>query len=139
VGFSITGPSLLRTKSKPKRNSTNHSDLSIIFVQLHNLSALLSLSLKLPTLKTIITLEEIPEAARKIADAWGKERGIRVLTLNEGVFVFGFLHFALGLTGSDSVEAIGVKTPLPPPLVTADTIATICYTSVRVFPVCHFP
>ncbi|KAF9648062.1 long-chain-fatty-acid-CoA ligase [Thelephora ganbajun] len=88
----------------------NHSDLSVIFVQPQNVSTLLSLSPKLPTLKTIITLGEIPEAARKIADAWGKECGIKILTLNE-------------------VEAIGAKTSLPPPPVTADTIATICYTS----------
>ena len=73
-----------RADPKPKPKSTNNSDLSIIFAQPHNVSTLLSLSLKLPTLKTIVALGEIPEATRKIADAWGKERGIQVLTLNEG-------------------------------------------------------
>jgi len=110
-------------------NSVNHSDLSVIFAQPQNVSTLLSLSPKLPALKTIVALGDISEAARKIADAWGKERRIRILTLNEREHVLGDLHFA-SLTGPDSVETIGAQTPLPPPPVTADTIATICYTSV---------
>lgn len=93
------------------------------------MSTLLSLSPKLPALKTIITLGGIPEDARKIADAWGKERRIRILTLNERENLVGNLCF-LSLTGPDLVETIGAQTPLPPPPTTADTIATICYTSV---------
>lgn len=31
----------------------------------------------------------------------------------------------------DSVEEIGAKSPVDPPTVTPETIATICYTSVR--------
>ena len=76
--------SLTRAQSEPKPDSINHSDLSIIFAQPQNVSTLLSLSPKLPTLKTIVSLGEIPEVARKIAGAWGVARGIRVLTLSEG-------------------------------------------------------
>ena len=72
-------------------NSANHSDLSVIFAQPQNVSTLLTLSPKLPALKTIVALGDIPEAARKIADAWGKERRIRVLTLNERKCVLGDL------------------------------------------------
>jgi len=118
-----------RAESKPKQNSVNHSDLSIIFAQPQNVSTLLSLSPKLPTVKTIITLGDIPGDARKLADAWGKEHRIRILTLNERELAFGNLHF-VSLMGPGPVEVIGVKTPLFPPPVTADTIATICYTSV---------
>jgi long-chain acyl-CoA synthetase len=71
------------TKSEPKPNSINHSDLSVIFVQPQNVSTLLSLSRKLPALKTIIALGDLPEPARRLADSWSKERGVRVLTLAE--------------------------------------------------------
>ena len=73
-----------RAQSTPNQNSINHSDLSVIFVQPQSVSTLLSLSPKLPTLKTIVTLGEIPGDARKITDAWGKGRGIRIFTLSEG-------------------------------------------------------
>ena len=119
--------------------SFNHSDLSIIFVQPQNVTILLGLSPKLPTLKTIIALGDIPGDARSIATAWGRERGIRILTLSEGKFVFGSLHLILDLTISRSVEAIGEEMPLPPPPVTADSVATICYTSVSDLPVGRVP
>jgi hypothetical protein len=102
-------------------------------------STLLDLSPKLPTLKVIIALGDIPEAARTIANAWGGERGIQILTLSEGLFVLCSLHLVLGVTVSCSVEIIGEKTPLPPPPVTSDTIATICYTSVSDFSMRHDP
>lgn len=73
-----------RAQSTPNPNSINHSDISIIFVQPQNVSTLLSLSPKLPTLKTIVALGEVPEGARKIADAWGNGHGIRIFTLSEG-------------------------------------------------------
>ena len=42
-------------------------------------------------------------------------------------------------SGSDNtntqVEAIGTKNPFPPPTITADTIATICYTFMGL--ACH--
>ena len=93
VGFSAARLSLAFAKSKPKPDSINHSDLSVIFVQPQNVSTLLGLSPKLPTLKSIVSFGEIPEAARKIADAWGKEREIRIFTLDDSKLVFGFLHF----------------------------------------------
>lgn len=95
MGFSAARLSPAYAKPKHKLDSINHSDLSVIFVQPRNVSTLLGLSPKLPTLKTIISLEEIPEAARKIADAWGKECGIRVLTLNESKPTLGLPHLAL--------------------------------------------
>ena len=97
------------------------------------MSTLLGLSPKLPALRTIVSLEEIPEDARRIADAWGKERRVRILTLKEGEVTFRFPRARVTaslITVSGSVEAIGEKSPLPPPPVTAGTIATICYTSV---------
>ncbi|KAF9791176.1 hypothetical protein BJ322DRAFT_1017734 [Thelephora terrestris] len=80
-------------------------------------STTLSLSSKLSTLETAVALGEILEAPRNLADARDKEREIWILTLSED------------LTGSRSVEKVGEKSHLPPQLVTADMIATICYTS----------
>jgi len=61
----------------------NHADLTIIFVQAHNVSALLSLSPKLPTLRIIVAMGEIPAAPKDLLDAWSKQREIRVITLAE--------------------------------------------------------
>ena len=61
----------------------NHADLTIIFVQAHNVSALLSMSPKLPTLKIIVAIGEISPAQKDLLDAWSKQRGLRVITLAE--------------------------------------------------------
>ena len=95
MSSSATGLSLACVKLKPKLNSINHSDLSLVFVQPQSVAELLGSSTKLPTLKTIVALGEIPEDARKIADAWSKECGIRVFTLNEGKFALSLPHVVL--------------------------------------------
>jgi long-chain acyl-CoA synthetase len=61
----------------------NHADLTIVFVQAQNVSALLDLSPKLPTLKIIVAIGEIAAAPRELLDAWSKQRGIRVMTILE--------------------------------------------------------
>jgi long-chain acyl-CoA synthetase len=61
----------------------NHADLTIIFVQAHNVSVLLSLSPKLPTIKIIVAIGEISAAQKELLDAWSKQRQIRVITLAE--------------------------------------------------------
>lgn len=88
----------------------NHADLSVIFVQTHNVSALLSLSPKLPTIKTIVSIGEMSATQKELLDAWSMQRKIRVMTLAE-------------------LEGLGANAPVEPPKVTPDTIATICYTS----------
>lgn len=61
----------------------NHADLTIIFVQIHNVSTLLSLSPKLPTLKIIVAIGETSAASKELLDAWSKQRSVRVMTLTE--------------------------------------------------------
>jgi len=63
--------------------SVNHAELSIVFVQAHNVSVLLGLSPKLPTLKIIVAIGEISPASRELLDTWSKQREIRVVTLGE--------------------------------------------------------
>ena len=69
--------------------SVNHADLTIVFVQAHNVSALLGLSPKLPTLKIIVAIGEISAAPKELLDAWSKQREIRVMTLSERKCLFG--------------------------------------------------
>jgi long-chain acyl-CoA synthetase len=61
----------------------NHADLAVVFVQVHNISALLSLSPKLPTLKIIVAIGEISAAPKELLDAWSQQRKIRVMTMAE--------------------------------------------------------
>ena len=69
--------------TKPFGSSVNHADLTIVFVQAHNVSPLLSLSPKLPTLKIIVAIGEISAASKQLLDVWSQQRGIRVMTLAE--------------------------------------------------------
>jgi len=64
-------------------HSINHADLSVVFVQAHNVSTLLGLSPKLPTLKIIVVIDEISAAPKELLDAWSQQRKIRVMTLAE--------------------------------------------------------
>lgn len=70
----------------------NHADLTIVFVQAHNVSVLLDLSPKLPTLKIVVSIDEIPAAPRELLDAWSKQRGIRVMTILERQRLFNLLR-----------------------------------------------
>ena len=106
----------------------NHADLSVVFVQAHNVSALLSLSPKLPTLKIIVAIGEISAASKELLDGWSKQRKIRVMTLAERKC--SFTSFKADAHPINPVEEIGAKSPIDPPTVTPETIATICYTSV---------
>ena len=116
--------------------SVNHADLTIIFVQVHNVSALLSLSPKLPTLKTIVAIGEVSAAPKDLLDAWSKQRGIRVITLAERKCLLS--SSVIDTHRVDPVEETGAKSPIKPPTVTSETVATICYTSVRhLFDICE--
>jgi long-chain acyl-CoA synthetase len=108
----------------------NHADLTIVFVQAHNVSALLSLSPKLPTLKIIVAIGEISAASKELLDVWSRQRKIQVINFAERESPF-LTSFAVGTYPMSTVEEIGAKVPIEPPTVTPETIATICYTSVR--------
>jgi len=77
--------------------STNHTDLAIVSVQAHNVSTLLSLSPKLPTLKIIVAIDEISAAPKESVDVWSQQRKIRVMTLAECKCFFTSLKTELTL------------------------------------------
>jgi len=85
------------TNSRRLIHSINHADLTIVFVQAHNVSTLLSLSPKLPTLKIIVAIDEISAAPKELLDAWSQQRKIRVMTLAECKFFFTSLKAELTL------------------------------------------
>ncbi|KAF9777881.1 hypothetical protein BJ322DRAFT_1094908 [Thelephora terrestris] len=87
-----------------------HADVSLLFLQPGGLATVLSIAHKLPALKTIVTIGPLHAEAKNILGLWSKQNNIKVFEMSE-------------------LEEIGAKNPLPPPTVTADTVATICYTS----------
>lgn len=87
-----------------------HADVSLLFLQPSGLATVLGIAHKLPALKTIVTIGPLHAEAKNIANLWSKQKNIRVFEMAE-------------------LEEIGAKNPLEPPIVTADTVATICYTS----------
>ena len=97
------------TPSRPVDNterlvhSINHADLTIVFVQAHNVSTLLSLSPKLPTLKIIVAIDGISAAPKELLDAWSQQRKIRVMTLAECKFflLVPKLNSPYGSSGGD--------------------------------------
>ena len=109
--------------------SINHAELSVVFASNDHLAHLLKHSAQFPCLKLIIAMNELPAESKRILTAWGQEKGIQVMEILEGrqysVFPSIFIpHYAT------SVEEFGKANPVPPPVVTSDTVVTICFTSV---------
>jgi len=67
---------------------------------------------------------------RRACSTLGLSSGKSESSLSRSVSVF-FNSFAIGINPVNLVEEIGAKSPIGPPTVTSETIATICYTSVR--------
>ncbi|PIL22879.1 transporter [Ganoderma sinense ZZ0214-1] len=88
----------------------NHSDLSIVFAAPEHIPFLLTLSPKLPTLRYIVSIEPTDDDQKRVLTAWGKTRGIKVMDIAE------FEEFGR----ANLIDVIPA---------TADTLATICYTS----------
>lgn len=61
---------------------------------------------------------------------WAKLSKIKLFEMSERMSM-GFLRYWSKKADKSQVEEVGAKNPLPPPTVTPDTVATICYTSVR--------
>ncbi|KAF8332328.1 long-chain-fatty-acid-CoA ligase [Cantharellus anzutake] len=88
----------------------NHATLSVIFCAPEKVPELLRLAHRLPALRKIVSFDNLGDQAKPLLRAWGKDRGVEVLELEE-------------------VEALGKAHNLPLIPVTPNTIATICYTS----------
>ncbi|TBU23210.1 long-chain-fatty-acid-CoA ligase [Dichomitus squalens] len=88
----------------------NHADLSIVFAAPEHIPFLLALSPKLPTLKYIVSIEAAEDDQKRVLTAWAKTRNIKFLDIVE------FEEFGR----ANLIDVIPA---------TADTLASICYTS----------
>jgi hypothetical protein len=116
----------LTTRNPP---SLNHADVSLLFLQPSGLATVLGISHSLPALKTIVTIGALHGETKNILELWSKQNNIKVFELTERTSIH-YLEIGRLLKPNTQVEESGAKNPLAPPVVTADTIATICYTSV---------
>ncbi|KAF6765045.1 long-chain-fatty-acid-CoA ligase [Ephemerocybe angulata] len=88
----------------------NHSNLSVIFTSADHIATLLRLIPQTPSLKLIVSFDELPTEASDAFKDWAQSQGVQFQTLQE-------------------FEAIGKANILPSIPATPDTIASICYTS----------
>lgn len=63
--------------------SVNHTEMTLVAVSIAHVSTVLKLAAKLPTLKVIVAMAEIPAEEKKIYQAWGEQVGIKVMDLPE--------------------------------------------------------
>lgn len=92
----------------------NHAPVPIVFTAAHHIPSLLKLAGKCPTLRVIVSMDDLSDAERKILDAWGLSAGIEVLEMSK-----------LEAWGEEE----GITRNIQPRLPSPETIATISYTS----------
>ena len=64
-------------------NSINHTEMTLVAVSPHHVSTVLKLAGKIPTLKVIVAMADLPAESKKIYEAWGEQVGIKVMYLPE--------------------------------------------------------
>ncbi|KAH7929786.1 long-chain-fatty-acid-CoA ligase [Leucogyrophana mollusca] len=109
--YSKVGVSLYDTLGKDSvEYIINHAQLSVIFTTVDHIPALLKMAPKIPVLKMIVSFDPLAPQTRAALAAWGETVDVQVKELGE-IETFGEAHLA---------ELIPV---------TADKIASLCYTS----------
>ncbi|TEB35960.1 long-chain-fatty-acid-CoA ligase [Coprinellus micaceus] len=108
--YNKVGVSLYDTLGKDSVGDINHSHLTVVFTSGDHVSTLLKLIPKTPTLKLIVSFDELPEEATKAFKEWAQTQGVEFQTLVE-------------------FEAIGKANVLPSIPATPNAVASICYTS----------
>jgi long-chain acyl-CoA synthetase len=88
----------------------NHAEISIIFSSPQHIPALLTLASSCPTLKMIVSMDDLQIKSKEILQAWGKDKKVEIAELSQ-------------------LEAAGREKPLEMIRPTPSDIATICYTS----------
>ncbi|KAJ2916843.1 hypothetical protein MD484_g3554, partial [Candolleomyces efflorescens] len=88
----------------------NHSNLTVAFTSADHIPTLLKLVPGTPSLKLIVSFDELPEEASSVLKSWGQTLNVQVQTLGE-------------------FEAFGKINILPSIPATPNTVASICYTS----------
>ena len=109
-------------------SSLNHTESTLVAVAPQHIATILKLSSRIPQVKAILAMTQLPEESKKIYQAWGEQVGIKIYDLPQSksaVLVFGN-----GLITLIAVEELGKANLKKPVYPSSDAIATICYTSV---------
>ncbi|KAI0079971.1 acetyl-CoA synthetase-like protein [Panus rudis PR-1116 ss-1] len=110
-GYGLVTVSLYDTLGKDAvEYSINHAETTVVFAAAQHIPSLLKLAPKIAVVKIIVSMDPLSADSKSILTAWGQEQGIKIMDFSE-LEEFGKQHL----------------TDLVP--VTADTVATICYTS----------
>ncbi|KAF5315901.1 hypothetical protein D9611_005031 [Ephemerocybe angulata] len=88
----------------------NHSNLSVVLTSADHVSTLLKLAPKIPSLKLIVSFDELPDQANTAFKEWAQTQGIQFQTLQE-------------------FETFGKANLFPSIPATPNAVASICYTS----------
>ncbi|KZO99390.1 acetyl-CoA synthetase-like protein [Calocera viscosa TUFC12733] len=88
----------------------NHSGLQLAFTTASHIKDLLALGGVCPSLKVVVSIDDLDPVAWGLYQAWGKEKGLRVMLLSE-------------------LEKLGRESPRPYRYPQPEDVATISYTS----------
>ncbi|KZV81333.1 acetyl-CoA synthetase-like protein [Exidia glandulosa HHB12029] len=89
----------------------NHSEITVVFASEAHMPTVLNLAgQKCPKLRMIVCVDSLEPQARNALNAWGKEKGVKIVELAE-------------------LEEQGRKARVEPPKVVPEQVYSICYTS----------
>ena len=72
------------TKASVKQKcSINHAETTVVFASSDHVQFLLKLAPSVPKLKLVVILDEVPVESKDILVAWGKDKNVQVLGLND--------------------------------------------------------
>ncbi|KAH8117307.1 acetyl-CoA synthetase-like protein [Phellopilus nigrolimitatus] len=88
----------------------NHAQLPVVFVTAQHIPTLLTLRLRIPILRMIVSIDNLSAEARQILTSWGEVMDVQVKEMRE-------------------LEEFGQANRIDPIPATSDQVVTICYTS----------
>lgn len=72
-----------RHPSVERNCSINHAETTVVFASSDHVQFLLKLAPLVPKLKLVVILDEVPVESKDILVAWGKDKNVQVLGLND--------------------------------------------------------
>ncbi|KAF6763801.1 long-chain-fatty-acid-CoA ligase [Ephemerocybe angulata] len=119
--------SLYDTLGKDSVGTINHSNLSVVLTSADHVSTLLKLAPKIPSLKLIVSFDELPDQANTAFKEWAQTQGIQFQTLQE---CRSIKQLDIPHTDHCAVETFGKANLFPSIPATPNAVASICYTSL---------
>ena len=66
--------------------SMEHSHLTIVFATSQHIPVLLTLKARLPALKMIVSIDDLPDETKRILTTWGNVQKVQVKEMRERTF-----------------------------------------------------